>query len=88
MLLLVLFRDYILRGGTLLPLDHFELNLLALLQGFEAFTLNCAVVNEDIVTAGTLNEAKTLLVVKPLYCSTLAIGHLPDSPSRRFTLNN
>jgi len=44
---------------------YFELNFLALDQGFVPVTANGAVMNENILFAGLLNKSVALCVVKP-----------------------
>jgi hypothetical protein len=58
-LFLGLHRRYVLRCRTFLPLDHFELDLLSFPQRLEAFRLNGAVVDKNIIAAIALDEAKT-----------------------------
>src|SRR5580698_6508478 len=58
-------RDFVgLR--SFLPLDDFELYRVALLQGFEAFTLNGRVMDEDIGSAVLADKSIPLAVVEPL----------------------
>jgi hypothetical protein len=53
-------------AGTAVCHD-FKRNLLSLIEGAHASALDCADMNENILTSLVrLNEAETLLVVKPL----------------------
>jgi hypothetical protein len=58
-------------------LDHVELNALTLLKGAEAVRLDCAVVNENVISALTADESKTLSIVEPLNCSLFHCIHVP-----------
>ena len=47
-------------------LDYLELNLLTFLEAAEAVALDRGVMNENVLTALTADESKTLGVVEPL----------------------
>src|ERR1019366_3605102 len=50
-------------------LHHVELHRLPFLKAAEALRLNRGVMNENVFTVLTADEAKTLCIVEPLYCS-------------------
>ena len=52
-----------------LSLCHFHCDLLTFLQGFEAFHLYRRMVDENILPAVAFDEAKSLIVIEPLYGS-------------------
>ena len=54
-------------AGALVPLLDVETNPLSLVEGLEARSLNGAVMYENIPTFIIFNEAKTLLLIKPLH---------------------
>jgi len=60
-------------------LDDVELDLIALFEALIAIALNGTVVNEDIGSAVTAEEAVTLCVVEPLYCAFI-LCHLSQLP--------
>jgi hypothetical protein len=79
-----LFRDYrILKGSyirgcrALLALLDIEYYALVFVQNLEAFTLNSAVMNKHIATFIALDEAESLTLVKPLYCTFWHCGNPP-----------
>jgi hypothetical protein len=49
-----------------LSLGHFHRNLLTFFQGFESFHLNCSVMYKHILTAFTLDETESLVIIEPL----------------------
>jgi hypothetical protein len=51
---------------TLGSLDDLKLDLLAFLEAAEAVALDSGVMNENVLTALTADESKTLGVVEPL----------------------
>ncbi len=55
--------------GAFASLYYVEFHLVALFQAFVAFTLDGAVVNEDVCPAVPAEEAVTLCVVKPFDCA-------------------
>ena len=60
--------DHVLRRGTFLPLHDVELNAVAFSERFAAATLNGFVMNEAILAPIIeCDEAKTFVVVEPLY---------------------
>ncbi len=67
---LTLSRLNVRRGRTLRALLQTEFHFLAFGQGLETTALDGGVMHEDILAAvGGGDKAKTLGVVKPLYCS-------------------
>jgi hypothetical protein len=69
---------HVRRAQTLGSLSAFELNGLALVQGFIAVLLNGGKMNKDILSAGSLNEPVTFGSIEPLHYPLLL--HAP-SPS-------
>ena len=63
---ITLLGDDVFRLGPFLALRYFHGDPLAFLERLEAFHLDGAVVNEDVLSAFSLNEAKSLVVVEPL----------------------
>ena len=61
--------DYVLRLRAFLAFTDGELDLLALTEGFAAFTYDIAEVNEDITLVITRDEPITFFVIEPLYGS-------------------
>jgi hypothetical protein len=57
---------------TFLPLRDREFHALSLFQGFITFHLDGGMVDEDVFTRITLNEAVPLVVFEPLYSSLLS----------------
>ena len=56
---------------TLRPLLYVKCNLIALVQGLEAFALDCGVVNEAVLLPVLWrDEAEALRVVEPLHCTS------------------
>jgi len=55
------------RAGALVPLLDVETNPLSLVESLEARSLNGAVMYKNIPTFIIFNEAKTLLLIKPLH---------------------
>src|SRR5215468_2056272 len=53
--------------GALRALDHVELNPITLGEAAEALRLDGGVVDEDVRTALTSDEPKTLRIVEPLH---------------------
>jgi hypothetical protein len=64
-----LFRYDVLGLRTFLSLGHFHRDLLTFFQGFESFHLDRSVVYEYILTAFSLDETKSLVIIEPLYGS-------------------
>lgn len=54
---------------TFRALRNNEFNRVTFVERFEAFSLNCGVVHEDIVPGSTADKSITLFVIKPLYGS-------------------
>lgn len=67
---------------SLLPLDDFELYLVALLKALITFTTDRAVVYKDIWTILASDESKSLRIVKP-FDGSLESGHLLYTSERR-----
>jgi len=61
--------DYVCGLQALGTFIHCELNSLTLAERLEPSFLNGSVVDENIVSGGALDEAKSLGVVKPLDCT-------------------
>src|SRR3981081_3372848 len=59
---------------ALRTLHHVELHLLAFLQAAESVGLDGRKMHEDIFAVLTADEAVSLCVVKPLYCSLFHVG--------------
>ncbi|AFC27233.1 hypothetical protein PM3016_253 [Paenibacillus mucilaginosus 3016] len=67
--------DYILGLWSAVALNHIELYALAFVQGFVAFSLNGAEVNEYVLAAFHFDEAKSFFRVKPFHCSCFHDRH-------------
>jgi hypothetical protein len=74
---------HVLGLGTLLPLDHFELDFLAFFQALEAFTRDVAVVHEDIGTIGLGNKAVTFGITEPLDLASYSHYDLQEIPGKK-----
>ena len=61
--------DYVFCVRSLGSFSYREFDRLPLFEAFEAGTLNCGMMHEDIAARGALNESVTLGVVKPLHFS-------------------
>ena len=76
------------RLPALRALYHVELNRLTFLEALEAAAVDRRVVNEDVLAILTADEAKTLGIVKPLYCSLfhvfLFLNYFCLDPDRSF----
>ena len=57
---------------TLFARNNVEVDVVAFVQSSEAFSLDRAIVDEDVLTGFLGDEAKPVFVVKPLYFAT---GH-------------
>jgi hypothetical protein len=66
-------RDYLIRLGALLAVDHGKLDLLTLCEGAESVTDYGAEVNEQIRAVFTLNKPVSLGVIEPLHGAGLTI---------------
>jgi len=62
---------------TLFARNNIEVDVVAFVQGPEAFALDRAVMDEDVLTGFLGDEAKPVFVIKPLYFAT---GHNALSP--------
>ena len=58
-------RPYICCCRAFLALLDVKAHALTLLQGLEAFGLNCTVMNENVIAAIHFDEAKAFSIVKP-----------------------
>src|SRR5512139_1779389 len=68
----------VLRLQALGPARNIELDLLAFLQGLEAFHLDRRMMAEDILAAIILgDETKPLRIVEPLYCTACHENYSP-----------
>ena len=61
-----LFRNDVFGLRTFLSLGHFHRDLLTFFQGLESFHLDRSVVYEYILTAFSLDETKSLVIIEPL----------------------
>ncbi len=73
-----LWLSYILSLGTLLSLDYFKFDVIALLKALVALRLDGAVMNKDIGAVVTANKTEALGVVEPFYF-TFNSRHVPYS---------
>ena len=71
----VLKSYYALGRRTFLALDDFKLDLCALGERAEAFALDGAVVDENVITAVAGDEAKAFSIVEPFDGSGHAFCH-------------
>jgi hypothetical protein len=62
---------------TLFARNNVEVDIVAFVQGPEPFSLDRAVMDEDVLTGFLGDEAKPVFVIKPLYFAT---GHNALSP--------
>jgi hypothetical protein len=60
---------YVFGLRTAVSLYHSERDLLAFVQGLEAFTANSAVMDEYVPAVVGCDEPITFFRIKPLYCS-------------------
>jgi len=72
---------YGLSLGALLPLNNFELDIIAFLKAFVALRLDGAVVDEHIRAVIATDEAEPLCVIEP-FDFTFDSGHVPCSTDR------
>lgn len=63
----ILQGSHVFRLGTFLTHGHIHRDLLAFVQSTSAGTVDCAEVDEDVLSAFLLNETETFLVIEPLY---------------------
>ena len=59
-------RIYVLCLRAFLTLSHIHRNFLAFVKSFSSGTVNCAEVNEYVLSTFLLNETKALLIIEPL----------------------
>jgi hypothetical protein len=65
---------------------YFELHSLTLVEGLVTLGLDRAIVNEDVLTALTLDEPITLAGVKPLHCALFSTQLLTPCWLKLFAL--
>ena len=70
--------------GAFLPLNNFELNIIAFLEAFVAFRLDGTVVDEHIRAVIAADKAEALCIVEPFHF-TFNSGHVPCSTDRNTT---
>jgi hypothetical protein len=63
---------------TFAAFDDVELDLIALFEALVTFALNGAVVNEDICSIVTAEEAITFCIIEPLY-GAFILTHVTNS---------
>lgn len=61
--------DYIFGLRSAVALNHIELYALAFVQGFKAFALDGAEVDEYVFAAFHFDEAKSFFSIKPFHCT-------------------
>jgi hypothetical protein len=76
--------DDVLSLGAFLPLDDFELNVIAFLEAFVAFRLDGTVVDEHIRAVIAADETEALSVVEPFHF-TFNSRHVSCSTVRNIT---
>lgn len=70
---------YVLCLRAFLTLGDFHRHRLAFVQGFAAFAVNCAVVDEHILAVFLLNETITFVIAEPFYGSGYSLCHIKHS---------
>ena len=50
-------------------IDNLELNARALIKGFESVSLDCRIMDENVIAIVLFDKAETFGRIKPLYCS-------------------
>jgi len=61
--------DYVLCLETFGAFRDAEFDLVSLVQGLETGSLNCGVMNEDVIPGFTADKSIPFFVVEPLYCT-------------------